>query len=137
MMPIPTGREVTVDAMGTYRTSVLIENIAVRGETRTLENVLVDTGSEYTWAPREVLESLGIKPERRQRFIVADGRAIERDMGFAVVHAGGAFAPDFVVFAEPGDMTLLGARTLEGLNVRVDPIRKMLVDAGPVVTAAA
>ena len=84
-----------------------------------------------------MLESIGIKPERRQRFVVADGRAIEREMGVALVHAGGTFAPDFVVFAEPGDMVLLGARSLEGLNVRVDPIRKMLVDAGPVVTAVA
>jgi hypothetical protein len=58
-------------------------------------------------------------------------------MGFALVRAGGAFAPDFVVFAELGNMVLLGARSLEGLNVRVDPIRKMLIDAGPVVTATA
>src|SRR5512140_2466669 len=133
-MTLPTGRSVTIDDMGTYRTSVVIENIAVRGESRVIDNVLVDTGSEYTWVPSDVLMSLGITPERRQRFVVADGRAIEREMGFALVHAGGAFAPDFVVFAEPGDMVLLGARSLEGLNVRVDPIRKMLVDAGPVVT---
>jgi hypothetical protein len=58
-------------------------------------------------------------------------------MGCALVHAGGTFAPDFVVFAEPGNMVPVGARSLQGLNVRVDPIRKMLVDAGPVLTAAA
>jgi len=41
------------------------------------------------------------------------------------------------VFAEPGDMTLLGAHSLEGLNLKIDPVRKELVSAGPVITAAA
>lgn len=63
--------------------------------------------------------------------------ATRGDMGFALVHAGGTLAPDFVVFGEPGDMVLLGAHSLEGLNLRVDPIRTMLVDAGPIVAAAA
>jgi hypothetical protein len=42
-----------------------------------------------------------------------------------------------VVFAEPGDMTLLGAHSLEGLNLRVDSTARRLVPAGPIVTAAA
>jgi hypothetical protein len=41
------------------------------------------------------------------------------------------------VFAEPGDMVLLGARSLEGLNLRVDARTKQLVDAGPIVAASA
>jgi predicted aspartyl protease len=123
--------------MGSFRTAVSIENVALRGRLCTLADVLVDTGSEYTWAPREVLVSLGITPERRQGFVVADGRAIEREMGVAMVHAGGTSAPDFVVFAEPGDLVLLGARSLEGLNLRIDPMRKILIDAGPIVAAAA
>lgn len=72
-------------------------------------------------------------PERTQRFIVADGRQLERPIGIAIVHAAGTTAPDFVVFAEPGDMVLIGARTLEGLNVRVDAQRKQLVPAGPIL----
>jgi hypothetical protein len=44
---------------------------------------------------------------------------------------------DDVVFAEPGDMVLLGARTMEGLNLRVDPVRHRLIDAGPVDAAVA
>jgi len=42
-----------------------------------------------------------------------------------------------VVFGESGDLTLLGARSLEGLNLRVDPVNKRLVDAGPAPAAAA
>ncbi len=42
---------------------------------------------------------------------------------------------DEVVFAEPGDMTLLGARTLEGLSLVVDPRGEKLVAAGPLPAA--
>jgi predicted aspartyl protease len=104
---------------------------------RELRNVLVDTGSEATWVPRTILESLGIQPEKAVRFRVADGRTIERQAGFAVVHVNGAQTADDVVFAEPGDLVLLGARTLEGLNLKVDPVRHALVDAGSVDAAAA
>jgi hypothetical protein len=54
----------------------------------------------------------------------------------AVVHVGGTWTGDDVVFGEPGDMVLLGARTLEGLKLRIDPVRKILVDAGPAPAAA-
>ncbi len=122
--------------MGTFRTTIMIENVEHRGEMRTVDDALVDTGSEYTWVPKDVLTSLGIRPEHVQRFVVADGRQLERQVGIAIVHAAGAKAPDFVVFAEPGDMTLLGARSLEGLNVRVDAQRKQLVPAGPILAGA-
>jgi hypothetical protein len=42
-----------------------------------------------------------------------------------------------VVFGEPGDLVLIGSRTLEGLNVRIDPVAKQLVDAGPAPVAVA
>jgi predicted aspartyl protease len=104
---------------------------------RELANVLVDTGSEATWVPRAVLESLGIEPEKAVRFRLADGRTIERQAGFAIIHVNGAQTGDDVVFAEARDLVLLGARTMEGLNFRVDPVRHVLVDAGPVDAAAA
>ena len=44
---------------------------------------------------------------------------------------------DEVVFAQTGDLQLLGARALEGLNLQVDARRKRLVEAGPIVSAAA
>jgi clan AA aspartic protease len=122
---------------GTFRTTILVESAERRGDTRTVENALVDTGSEFTWVPREVLESLGIRPEMTQRFLIADGRELERPVGIAIVHAAGTKAPDFVVFAEPGDMVLLGARSLEGMNLRVDALRKQLVPAGPILAGAA
>src|SRR5438045_3540763 len=119
-----------VSDMGTFRTTILIENALRRGDTRSLPDTLVDTGAELTWAPRAVLESLGITREKTLGLRTADGRAVYRDIGYAIVHAGGTATNDEVVFAEPGDMVLLGARSLEGLNLRVDSRSRQLVDAG-------
>lgn len=121
--------------MGTLRTTVGVENVSQKGGVRELPETLVDTGSELTWIPRVVLESLGIKPERRQTFRVADGRRVERDIGYAIVHAAGASTADDVVFGEEDDFVLLGVRSLEGLNLRLDVVRKQLVDAGPMLAA--
>jgi len=126
-----------MDNMGVFRTTIEVQNLDMLGPRKALPETMVDTGSEYTWIPRRVLEELGIRAQRKQAFELADGRRIERDIGYALVRAGGTEAPDLVVFAEAGDMTLLGAHSLEGLNLKIDPIRKELVPAGPVITAAA
>jgi predicted aspartyl protease len=126
-----------MEDMGTLRTTVGIENVSQRGEVRELRDVMVDTGSEFTWVPRHVLESLNIIVQRRQRFVVADGRHVERDIGYAIVHAAGSATADDVVFAESDDLVLLGVRSLEGLNLRIDVVRKQLVDAGPIIAAEA
>ena len=121
--------------VGILRTTIGVESHQRRGDVRELPETLVDTGSEYSWIPRDVLESLGVGVERAQRFRTADGRVVHRVMGYAIVHAGGTRTSDEVVFAEPGDMVLLGAHTLEGLNLRIDLKSKQLVPAGPVPAA--
>ena len=126
-----------MDDVGVFRTTIEVQNWELRGPSRALPATLVDPGREYTWIPRQVLEELGIRAQRKQAFEVADGRRIERDIGYALVRAAGTEAPDLVVFAEADDMTLLGAHSLEGLNLKIDPVRKELIPAGPVITAAA
>jgi predicted aspartyl protease len=123
--------------VGTFRSTFAIENPLRRGERRELTDTLVDTGAELTWVPTEVLEALGITRQKHLGFRTADGRAAFRDIGYAIVHAGGTETNDEVVFAERGDMILLGARSLDGLNLRVDARTKRLVDAGPIVAATA
>ena len=119
------------DEMGTFRTDIELENPARPGVRRQVSGVLVDTGAELSWIPAEVLESLGIARFKLWRFSQADGTALERWAGAALVYAGGTVTSDEVVFGQPGDMILLGARSLEGLNLLVDAHRKILVDAGP------
>ena len=89
--------------------------------------VLVDTGSELSWLPIEVLVSTGIQPRRRRLFRMADGRTMDRDVGFCILESEGFVTNDEVVFAQPGDMHLLGVRTLEGFGVTVDPLAHRLV----------
>jgi predicted aspartyl protease len=120
---------------GTFRVDIAIENPARPGTTRRLPSVLVDTGAELSWVPSEVLESLGIERYNKWHFRQADGTILERWAGAAFVHVAGKRTTDDVVFGEAGDLVLLGARTLEGLNFRVEPVTRQLVDAGPAPVA--
>ena len=122
--------------MGTFHARCEIENPAHRSRRAKIRAVLVDTGSEYTWIPTRILERLGIGREKKDvRFVMANGQEITRAVGYAIVRVDPFVTVDEVVFGEPGDLVLLGARTLEGLNVRVDALRKKLVAAGPVPAA--
>jgi predicted aspartyl protease len=79
---------------------------------------------------------LGIAREKKDvEFVMANGQQITRSVGFVIIRVGRFFTIDEVVFGQPGDLALLGARTLEGLNLTVDSRRKKLVAAGPVPAA--
>src|SRR5438128_4557505 len=88
---------------------------------------LVDTGSELTWLPADVLRSVGITPRRKRVFTTATQQKIEREVGYAILSAEGYETNDEVVFAEACDLTLLGVRTLEGFGVTVDNIAHRFV----------
>ena len=112
-----------------------------REETRSEPvRVMVDTGSELSWLPAEVLAATGIAPRRKRTFKLADGRTMERDVGFCILEAEGFTTIDEVVFALPGDMHLLGVRTLEGFGVMVDSLAHRLVAtitlAAPIIPSA-
>lgn len=126
-----------MDDMGIFRTTIGIQPLNRGRGPRPLHDVIVDTGSEFTWIPSTVLETLGVARERKQRFRLADGSVIERDLGYAIVHAGGTEAPDLVVFAEQSDAVLLGAHSIEGMNLKLDLASRQLVPAGPIITVAA
>ena len=126
-----------IDDMGIFRNAVGVAPLTDPAMRRDFDDVMVDTGSEYNWIPADALSQLGILPVRIDRFETADGRVLEREVGFAMLYAGGRSTPTIVVFAQPSDLVLLGALGLEGLNLRVDLGRKELVPAGPVPAAAA
>jgi len=124
-----------IDEMGIFRTTIELSPWPDHDKRLLLRDVMVDTGSEYTWLPRSLLDELGVAPTRTERFKTADGRILERDIGFAMVFASGRSSPTIVVFAGEGDMVLLGAIALEGMNLRVDLVSRELVPAGPVPVA--
>jgi predicted aspartyl protease len=126
-----------MDDMGTFRTDVEIENPAKPGARRTIANALVDTGAELSWFPRAILEELGVERLKLWHFRQADGTVLARWTGAVRLGVADVWTVDEVVFGEPPDLVLLGARSLEGLNLRVEPATKRLVDAGPAPAAAA
>jgi predicted aspartyl protease len=124
------------DTMGMLRIEVELVSPGNRDRRARLASVLVDTGAELSWFPGETLEALGVNREHEERFRQATGQIVSRWTGMVGVRVGGKSVGDHVVFAEPGDQTLLGARSLEGLNLMVDPVNRRLVDAGAMPAAA-
>jgi predicted aspartyl protease len=88
---------------------------------------LVDTGSTYTWVPRNLLEAIDVQPGFQREFETADGRIIVRDMAAVLARLDGQTLPTLVVFADPGDSVLLGVYTLEGFGLGVDPVNERLI----------
>ena len=125
------------DEMESFRVDVEIENPARPGERRTLTAVLVEPGTVLSWVPAATLDSLGIERYKKSRFRQADGTILERWSGAAFFNVAGRRTSDDVVFGEAGDLMLLGARTLSGLNLLIDPITRELVDSGPAPAAVA
>jgi predicted aspartyl protease len=122
--------------MGTFHTGCRIENVTQRSKGAMIHDLLVDAGSDYTWAPETTLDELGIPREKKDlEFIMANGQKVTRSVGFAIVRVDEHFTVGEIVFAEKGDLLLLGARTLEGLNLTVDSKKKKLVAAGPLLAA--
>ncbi len=122
--------------MGTFYVGCKIENHIHRDKHVNIPKILVDTGSEYTWVAEKVLKKIGIAPEKKDvLFVMANGQKVTRSIGFAIIRVDKNFTIDEVVFAEEGDLQLLGARTLEGVNLVVDTRQKKLVAAGPVLAA--
>jgi len=88
---------------------------------------VVDGGAAYTSAPGSVLRRLGITPHDRRVFLLADGRTVERDAGRAWVRVDGRQEITLVIFGDDQTPPLLGAYTLEGLALQVDPVNQRLV----------
>ncbi len=124
--------------MGTFYTGCKVENHKDPKRVAVVPKLLVDTGSEFTWLPGDVLERIGVEPQKKDIQIqMANGQVLTRTVGFAVLRVDKFFTIDEVVFAQKGDLSLLGSRAMEGMNVHVDTRRKKLVAAGPILAATA
>lgn len=88
--------------------------------------LLVDTGSTYTWVSSTVLGGLNIEAKTVRKFKTIDGRFLERKVGEVIIEYMGEKATRMVVFADEGDAEVLGVDALEGLGLEVDPITRQL-----------
>ncbi len=111
--------------MGTFQAAFEIGD--QQGQTWETIKALVDTGSSYTWIPRQILERLEVRPQFQREFETADGRVVLRDMANTMVRWNGETMPTLVVFGGDSDAVLLGAYTLEGFALAADPVNRRLV----------
>ena len=124
--------------MGLFYVGCKVQNHSDSKKTVVIRRLMVDTGSEFTWIDGKALTKIGLEPVKKDLQIrMANGSIITRSVGFAILHVDKSFTTDEVVFAQSGDLQLLGCRALEGLNLRVDSRHKKLVAAGPIIAATA
>ena len=123
--------------MGVFRVDCVIVNPKTPTKKVSLRRLLVDTGSGFTWLPAERLQAAGITVRKKDVvFRMANGQIITRDVGYGILQVNGFETVDELVFAQQGDLRLLGSRTLEGFGAIVDARRKKLVAEGPEPVAA-
>jgi len=103
-----------------------LEVISADGNLSETVDATVDTGSTYTCLPANLLRRLGVTPIERIRSELADGSIVEDDVGEVRVRIEGVERSTIVIFTAEGAPALLGAYTLEGALLVVDPVRQRL-----------
>ena len=122
--------------MGVFSVEVRVAKPGRRSRWRAFRRVLVDSGSEMTWLPEAELRAVGVEVFKRdQLFVLANGQYVTRNVGTAVIECGEFKTVDDVVLGQAGDLSLLGARTLEGFSAVVDARKPRLIPAGPMPAA--
>ena len=111
--------------MGTFNITIQIANR--NGDRFEDVEVMADTGAVTTVIPRPILAGLGITPTRRETFQYAGGEQVQLDMAEARVRVSERETNTWVIFGEEGMSTLLGAYTLEGVFLAVDPYNQQLI----------
>jgi clan AA aspartic protease len=111
--------------VGTFNVALQIGDPS--GERWEWIEALADTGATYTMVPASVLRGLGLQPVRSIPFILADGRVIERAMTETRVRYDSSEVTTLIIFGDEGTGALLGAYTLEGLSLAVDPSNRRLI----------
>ena len=122
--------------MSLFKVSVVAGNTKDESLVSQPTEVLVDTGSELTWLPRDLLAGIKVTPVRKRNSSAATKQLVTRETSYAIVSAEGFETVDEVVFAEPGDRALLGVRTIEGFGVMVDNIAHRFVATTTIVAEA-
>ena len=123
-LPYP-GRSTADSDVGHFNVPIAVSR---RGATDFVSlHALVDTGSTYTWIPRDLLDRLGVQPEHEWTFELADGREVRYPVAWIQIRVEGYEAPTLAIFAPAGAEPILGAFTLEGFLLAADPANRRLI----------
>lgn len=108
-------------------TKVILEITNLENKSKTVRGeFLVDSGAFYTVLPKRMVEKLGIKPDYKQQFSLADGTSISRSIGNAYIIFEGRKAASPVILGKEKDSPLMGALTLEALGLIINPFDRTL-----------
>ena len=110
--------------MGTFNVAIQVGDLQ-RSRFENLE-ALADTGATTTVIPASVLDRLGVRPTSRHTFEYASGEQVELDMAEARIRVEGPETTSWVIFGNEDGGALLGAYTLEGVFLAVDPYNQCL-----------
>ena len=111
--------------MGTFEWPLRIASTDGQ-QTQDLEATL-DTGASFTTLLSRLLQELGIEATGKRGFLLADGQRVGMAYGENRATINGDNVTTIVAFGEEDAPLLLGAYTLEGLALAVDPEAQRLV----------
>src|SRR5262245_6898501 len=115
-------------SMGTFFADAVLASTA-RPEYQQPIKLLVDSGSTYTWVSAAILRALSVVPTERRRVVTIDGQVTERDAAEVLITLEGRTLHTLCLFAEARDLDVLGAYTLEGFGLGIDPVQRKLIPA--------
>jgi clan AA aspartic protease len=87
---------------------------------------LVDSGAAYSVLPHTVWNAIGLTPERKMTFGLADGTEVSRGIAECLIRYGKHKGHSPVVLGAKGDEALLGAVTLEIFGLVLNPFARTL-----------
>jgi predicted aspartyl protease len=111
--------------MGMTTVRACLANVVDRSR-QTDVDMMVDSGAIYSVVPGTILRSIGVEPQRTERFWLADGRSVRRSTGNVAFTIQGCEGISRVIFGRTGDACLLGMVTLEELGLSLDPLKRRL-----------
>ncbi len=112
--------------MGIFEVKTKVWRVGEPKSAREL-NLVVDTGATYTTLPASLLKEMGVRPLRKRKLRLANGRIVERELAAVGLEVEGeSLQTTPVVFGDEG-VYLLGSLILEDLSLAVDPLKKKLV----------
>ena len=111
--------------MGTF--SHPIEVFSADGNRSITVDALVDTGTAYTHLPAPLLRELGLAPARKIPARLPEGGGVEEEIGEVRGRLQGIELTTIVVFDAADRPARLGAYTLTGAALAVDPAGQRLI----------
>lgn len=87
---------------------------------------LVDTGATDSLAPASELRKIGVRPEGKTVYEMADGTLLEYEFGLVRISFMGEATAGRVIFGPDQAEPLLGVTALESVGITIDPANRNL-----------